>query len=74
MLSFTFCVRLDKNVCQRFDLACCLKGDIIGLWAALNKRTLNAVALDLDSEPRAECHLESRKESTNTMSLGSARY
>jgi transposase len=43
----TFSVNLDQNVCQCFDPACGLKGDVLDLWAALKKLPLREAALEL---------------------------
>jgi transposase len=43
----TFSVNLSENVFRCFDSRCGKQGDVIDLWAALNRLSLRAAALDL---------------------------
>ncbi|MFZ4687121.1 MAG: transposase [Hyphomonadaceae bacterium] len=45
--SRTFSVNLDDNVYQCFHARCGSKGDVIDLWASVNKMSLHAAALEL---------------------------
>lgn len=43
----TFSVHLEQNMFQCFDATCAAKGDVIDLWARLNRLSLRDAALDL---------------------------
>ncbi len=43
----TFSVNLDRNQYQCFETRCQSQGDVIDLWAALNRMTVRDAALDL---------------------------
>jgi transposase len=42
-----FSVHLDKNVCQCFDAACAVKGNVLDLWSAIHHLPLYEAALSL---------------------------
>jgi transposase len=43
----SFSVNLDKNIFQCFDAGCGHKGDVIDLWASVNRMSLREAAIDL---------------------------
>ena len=43
----TFSVNLDDGVFHCFDAHCDKKGDVIDLWASVNRMSLRAAAIDL---------------------------
>jgi transposase len=60
----TFSVNLEAHVFQCFDKKCAQKGDVIDLWAAVQKLSLREAALDLvrtfGLEPSSRCGTEKR--------------